>query len=57
MYSFQKSEPGVWTVGRFRGDGTWEQESRWTTQEEAAEHAHALNRGPDEAPGPAPAKL
>lgn len=43
LYSYQKSEPGVWMVGQFRDDGSWEQESKWNTQEEAAEHAHALN--------------
>ena len=42
-YSYQKAEPGVWEVGRFRNDGVWEQESRWATQEEAAEHAHTRN--------------
>lgn len=43
MYSYQKSEPGIWTVGQFQNDGRWEQESKWSTPEEAAEHAHALN--------------
>lgn len=47
MYSYQKAEPGVWMVGQFRNDGSWERESRWSTQEEAAEHAHMLNDGKD----------
>lgn len=55
LYTFQKSEPGTWAVGRFRDDGTWEQESIWTTQEEATEHAHILNGG--EPPQPGQAKL
>ena len=43
LYSYQKTEPGIWAVGRLQNDGNWEQESKWNTQEEAAEHAHVLN--------------
>lgn len=45
MYSYQKAEPGTWSVGRFTPDGKWEQESFWNTAEEAAERAHWLNGG------------
>lgn len=48
MYSYQKSEPGLWTVGQFKNDGKWEPESDWITSEEAAERAHWLNGGIDE---------
>lgn len=48
MYSYQKSEPGTWTVGKLNPDGNWEPESDWNTSEEAAERAHWLNGGIDE---------
>lgn len=43
MYSYQKTEPGVWSVGSFLQDGSWEPESQWGTADEAAEHSHLLN--------------
>jgi hypothetical protein len=45
MYSYQKSEPGQWTVGRFAENGEWQPESVWCTPEEAAERTHWLNGG------------
>ena len=45
MYSYQKSEPGLWSVGTFSSSGAWQQESVWNTAEEAAERAHWLNGG------------
>ena len=43
MYSYQKSEPGFWSVGFFNPNGKWCRESVWNTAEEAAERAHWLN--------------
>ena len=45
MYSYQKSEPGQWSVGCFDESGKWQAESTWYSQEEAAERAHWLNGG------------
>ncbi|MCI1966411.1 MAG: hypothetical protein LKJ17_09840 [Oscillospiraceae bacterium] len=45
MYSYQKTEPGQWSVGSFADSGQWKSESVWYTQEEAAERAHWLNGG------------
>jgi hypothetical protein len=45
MYSYQKTEPGQWSVGLFTEGGQWQTESVWYTPEEAAERAHWLNRG------------
>lgn len=45
MYSYQKTEPGQWSVGTFTKDGEWQTESVWYTSEEAAERAHWLNGG------------
>ncbi|MFU0833754.1 MAG: hypothetical protein ACFWUC_12560 [Oscillospiraceae bacterium] len=45
MYSYQKTEPGQWSVGMFTKDGEWQTESVWYTSEEAAERAHWLNGG------------
>lgn len=45
MYSYQKTEPGQWSVGSFSEDGKWQSESVWYTPEEAAERAHWLNGG------------
>ncbi|XOQ44785.1 MAG: SPOR domain-containing protein [Clostridium sp.] len=45
MYSYQKTEPGQWSVGMFTKDGEWKTESVWYTAEEAAERAHWLNGG------------
>lgn len=43
VYSYQKTEPGKWTVGIFSEDGIWKPESDWNTAEEAAERTHWLN--------------
>ncbi|MBW7572152.1 hypothetical protein [Caproiciproducens faecalis] len=45
MYIYQKSEPGVWSVGYYTLSGTWQQESKWNSAAEAMEHAHSLNEG------------
>ena len=43
MYVYIKSEPGLWTVGFYRPDGTWEAESDHNTPVAAAERVHYLN--------------
>jgi hypothetical protein len=43
MYSYQKAEPGQWSVGVFTTNGDWRTESVWNTPEEAAERVHWLN--------------
>lgn len=43
MYIYQKTEPGIWSVGMFTSSGKWEPESDWNTAAEAMEHAHILN--------------
>ena len=45
---YRSFEPGLWTVGFFHPDGTWEPSSDHSDQTEAAELVHYLNGG---APG------
>ena len=45
MYVYIKSEPQLWTVGFYKPDGTFEPESDWSSQEEAADRVHWLNGG------------
>ena len=45
MYIFQKTEPGIWSVGDFNTDGKWETESEFPTAAEASQRAHFLNGG------------
>ena len=45
MYVYIESEPGLWTVGFYKPDGTWEPESDHDTQEKAATRVHYLNGG------------
>ena len=40
-----ESEPGLYTVGFYRPDGTWEPESDHGTREDAANRVHYLNGG------------
>ena len=43
MYVYIKSEPGLYTVGFYKPDGTWEGESDHPTQEAAAYRVAWLN--------------
>jgi hypothetical protein len=45
MYLYQKSEPGLWSVGYFTPSGKWEKESDCSSAAEAAERVHWLNGG------------
>ncbi len=45
MYTYTSFEPGLYTVGFYKPDGTWEPESDWCEKEEAAERVHYLNGG------------
>jgi hypothetical protein len=40
-----RSEPGLWTVGFYKPDGTWESESDHTSRESAARRVRYLNGG------------
>jgi len=46
-YVYLRSEPGLWTVGFYRPDGTWEPESDQTSQDDAANRVAWLNGGPE----------
>jgi hypothetical protein len=43
MYVYIKSEPGLWTVGFYKPDGTWEPESDQRDREQAAARVAYLN--------------
>jgi len=45
MYVYIKSEPGLWTVGFYKPDGTWTPESDHPSPEEAAKRVEWLNGG------------
>jgi len=45
MYVYIRSEPGLWTVGFYKPDGTWEAESDHTSTEDAANRVSFLNGG------------
>lgn len=45
MYVYRKTDPGLWTVGFFRPDNTWEPEGDHDTPEKAAQRVHWLNGG------------
>jgi hypothetical protein len=47
MYIFQKSEPGVWTVGYFTSSGEWKTECECSSAADASQRAHWLNGGHD----------
>lgn len=42
-YVYQRSEPGLWTVGFFRPDGRWHSESDHDSREGAAQRVAWLN--------------
>ena len=44
-YVYLKSEPGVWTVGFYLPDGTWEPESDYNDPGQAADRVRYLNGG------------
>jgi hypothetical protein len=50
MYVYIRSEPGLWTVGFYRPDGTWESESDHTDKQQAAERVAWLNGSRAELP-------
>ena len=45
MYVYIESEHGLWTVGFYTPDGTWNPESNHDTQDSAAKRVHYLNGG------------
>jgi hypothetical protein len=45
MWVYIRSEGRLFTVGFFDPAGTWNPESDWPTQEEAAARVHWLNGG------------
>lgn len=44
-YVYVRSEPGLWTVGFYKPDGTWEPESDHASTGEAAQRVRYLNGG------------
>ena len=48
-YVYIQTESGLWTVGFYRPDGSWEPESDYSDKEEAAKRVHWLNGGKEEA--------
>lgn len=44
-YIYQSFEPGLYTVGFYRPDGTWVPESDHASSDEAAERTATLNGG------------
>jgi hypothetical protein len=40
-----RTEPGLWTVGFYEPDGTWEPDSDHGSSDEAAARTHWLNGG------------
>ncbi len=44
-YVYKRTEPGLWTVGFYTPDGTWEPESDHSSSEEAAKRVAWLNGG------------
>jgi hypothetical protein len=49
MYVYIRSESGLWTVGFYKPDGTWEPENDCYSAEDAAERVAWLN-GTDQEP-------
>jgi len=49
MWVYLQSEPGVWTVGFHKPDGTWKAESDHDSEESAAARVHYLNGGKGDA--------
>lgn len=45
VWVYIKSEPGLWTVGFYRPDGTWNADSDHDDKAEAAARVHYLNGG------------
>lgn len=45
MYVYQSFESGLWTVGFYKPDGTWEPESDHSSSDEAAARVAWLNGG------------
>jgi hypothetical protein len=43
MYVYKKTEPGLWTVGYYEPDGTWQPESDHDNTEDAAKRVAWLN--------------
>lgn len=45
MFTYIKSEPGLWTVGHHDQSGQWIAESDHNSEEKAAKRVHYLNGG------------
>jgi hypothetical protein len=45
---YQRSEPGLWTVGYYDPSGEWQPESDHNSSEDAAKRVHWLNGGTDD---------
>lgn len=45
---YKRTEPGLWTVGFYDPNDTWEPESDHGSREEAARRVHWLNGGSNE---------
>ena len=45
MYVYIMSEPGLWTVGFYAPDGTWNTDSDWNARDDARARVHHLNGG------------
>ena len=45
MWVYIQSEPGLWTVGFYKPDGTWVAEKDLPSADEAAARVHYLNGG------------
>jgi len=45
MWVYERTEPGVYTVGYYDPDGKWHTDADYATREEAAKMVHYLNGG------------
>ena len=45
MYTYIQAEPGMWSVGFYDPDGTWQPESDHQSTDKAAERVAWLNGG------------
>lgn len=43
VWTYIRSEPGLWTVGHYDGKGKWHPESDHTSSHDAAQRVHWLN--------------
>lgn len=45
VWVYIRSEPGLWTVGFYAPDGTWNTDSDHNNRDDAAARVHYLNGG------------